>query len=307
VSRFPRGLLGALSVMLVALQAGGRFVRADDCNTNGVDDIDEFTPIFEAYTETPDITFPDFVETTDSITVNASSSTDMDDLDVDLLVTHPFMGDTEYSLESPMLINITIMDHRGGSTDNCDILFDDSADGPPGGTMIGTFTPAEPLAAFPLDVANRTGDWVIHCLDTFGGSGTGTLNQWSLHFAHFGAPDCNTNLILDECDVVGATSDADSDLAASSGELMTLDAGNAVGRYCSLAFDPAGRATISYYTEASDDLRVWHDDDGDFASDDCQPNLVPDECETDCNTNGFADDCDVEAGTSTDCRQRPAA
>jgi len=36
-------------------------------------------------------------------------------------------------------------------------------------------------------------------------------------------------------------------------------------------------------------------------SDDCNGNLIPDECEEDCNNNGVADECDITDGTSNDC------
>jgi hypothetical protein len=35
---------------------------------------------------------------------------------------------------------------------------------------------------------------------------------------------------------------------------------------------------------------------------DCQPNDIPDECETDCQNNGFPDDCDIRDGRSDDCQ-----
>ncbi len=43
---------------------------------------------------------------------------------------------------------------------------------------------------------------------------------------------------------------------------------------------------------------------GHGASQDCQPNTTPDECElagNDCNANNVPDDCDIATGTSTDC------
>jgi len=39
----------------------------------------------------------------------------------------------------------------------------------------------------------------------------------------------------------------------------------------------------------------------DGASEDCNGNLTPDECEDDCNGNGLADECDIADGTSEDC------
>ncbi|UCG33442.1 MAG: exo-alpha-sialidase, partial [Phycisphaerales bacterium] len=38
-------------------------------------------------------------------------------------------------------------------------------------------------------------------------------------------------------------------------------------------------------------------DIADGTSDDCQPNGIPDECETDCNDNSVPDDCDIAQGT----------
>lgn len=39
----------------------------------------------------------------------------------------------------------------------------------------------------------------------------------------------------------------------------------------------------------------------DGISNDCNENLTPDECELDCNGNNVADDCDINEGTSEDC------
>ena len=39
----------------------------------------------------------------------------------------------------------------------------------------------------------------------------------------------------------------------------------------------------------------------DDASDDCDDNLVPDECQPDCDGNGVADSCEIADGTSIDC------
>lgn len=42
-------------------------------------------------------------------------------------------------------------------------------------------------------------------------------------------------------------------------------------------------------------------DVNDGTSDDCDSNMVPDECQLDCNMNGVADSCDIASGQSEDC------
>jgi len=92
------------------------------------------------------------------------------------------------------------------------------------------------------------------------------------------AADCNTNGVLDGCDIIYGTS-SDCDYGGIPDEC-----------------------------ESSVDCNVNGVDDGcDIASGssmDCNVNAVPDECEpvaTDCNSNGVLDECDVAAGTSGDC------
>ncbi len=42
-------------------------------------------------------------------------------------------------------------------------------------------------------------------------------------------------------------------------------------------------------------------DECELDSNDCNTNLIPDDCEPDCNSNGAADECDIASGTSDDC------
>ena len=85
--------------------------------------------------------------------------------------------------------------------------------------------------------------------------------------------DCNSNGVIDGCDIFSGT----------SGDCNS----NAVPDEC----EP--------------DCNVnSHPDECDIAagtSADCQLNGIPDECEDDCNTNGVADECDIIGGTSLDC------
>ena len=74
----------------------------------------------------------------------------------------------------------------GGSADNINALFDDSAPGPPDSTTHtppppyytdNPWLPAEPLAAFRG--VPSMGDWTLDVCDDAGGD-TGTLEQWTL-------------------------------------------------------------------------------------------------------------------------------
>jgi len=59
--------------------------------------------------------------------------------------------------------------------------------------------------------------------------------------------------------------DANGDYEFQAGERKTIDGGQSVGSYCSLGFDSAGRATVSYFKATNADLRLWYDVNGDFA------------------------------------------
>ena len=48
-----------------------------------------------------------------------------------------------------------------------------------------------------------------------------------------------------------------------------------------------------------DDIRIWAQQAA--ASNDCNGNGIPDECEPDCNENGVPDDCDITTGGLQDC------
>ena len=59
--------------------------------------------------------------------------------------------------------------------------------------------------------------------------------------------------------------DADGDFAFDSGEIESIDASGKSGLCASLKFDAGGLATVAYFDDLADVLRVWHDADGDFA------------------------------------------
>jgi len=175
-----------------------------DCNVNGApDECDTgigLTVSAGDYIATPDMPFGDFVEQSDIMKVAEDET--FDDLNVDVVVTHPFMGHTRYRLDRPGT-TVVLMDHVGGPSDDANILFDDEAAGePPGnGPLVGTFQPAQALGAFDAD-GTTGGNWRMRCLDTGFMQGTGILNQWSLHFTRQEplSDDCDSNSVPDECE-----------------------------------------------------------------------------------------------------------
>jgi len=124
-------------------------------------------------------------------------------------------------------------------------------DGPPGGLRLwhdansnGAFDPGE---CRTIDNTGATGKWTSLAIDT---NGLVTVSYFD-----YG----NENLKL--------WHDADGDFTFDAGEIQNVDTSGRVGSFASLAFDAGGRATISYYDDDRDDLRLWHDADGDFAFD----------------------------------------
>ncbi|MCK6486607.1 MAG: hypothetical protein HUU22_15430 [Phycisphaerae bacterium] len=108
-----------------------------------------------------------------------------------------------------------------------------------------------------------------------------------------GAPDCNTNGTIDECDVMSAAvSDCDGDMVPD--ECQPGGAGD-----CNTNEAPDGPCDIGGGLSQDCNTDVVPDE-CQLANADCNVNGVPDVCEPDCNTNASADDCDVATGAG-DC------
>jgi len=220
--------------------------ECEDCNTNGLADSCDLAASFDSFVQADAFAFPEYAETINSMTIPPGAT---DDVNVGLVVTHPYIGDTEYWLERDGL-SADLMITEGGGSDNCAILFDDEASAapPPYGPLFGTFRPSHPLTAF--DDGSQAGIWTLHVLSN---GDAGVVNEWSLHFriAPPAADDCNSNGLPDECDLSGGSSeDCDTDGLPDDCEPDC----NANGQ----------------------------NDDCDLSggtSDDCNTNAVPDDCE----------------------------
>ncbi|CAN5334017.1 hypothetical protein BH09PLA1_BH09PLA1_27360 [soil metagenome] len=123
----------------------------------------------------------------DNTTINSSllisGGGNINNLTVQLNITHTFDGDLVLSLISPIGTVVTLANRRGGSGDNfTNTIFDDSAaTSITAGTapFAGSYRPETPLSA--LNGQNANGTWLLRVQDA-ATQDTGTLNSWSITF-----------------------------------------------------------------------------------------------------------------------------
>ncbi len=121
-----------------------------------------------------------------SSVINVPDSFFIADVNVGIWMTHTYRGDVEIQLRAPDGTTVLLIADLGGSADNINALFDDSAPGPPDSVSHTApppyytdhpWTPSQPLAAF-RGVAS-VGDWTLDVCDDAGGD-IGTVEQWTL-------------------------------------------------------------------------------------------------------------------------------
>ena len=134
--------------------------------------------------------------------INVPDSYTLADVDIDLGVTHTWVGDLIISVEHGGT-TVTIIDRPGFAgtgfgcgSDNYDVIVDDQGSGGPiegscGATTTPTsppnYTPNNPLSAF--NGMNSSGAWTITVNDN-ANLDTGTLDTWSLHLTQPGEGPC---------------------------------------------------------------------------------------------------------------------
>jgi len=112
-----------------------------------------------------------------TITISGSNATVSEDFNMDINITHNYIGDLIVRLTSPEGTGIFLAAFSGGSAD--DII----------GNYPNTLTPAQSFDAFLGEALD--GDWVLMVRDG-GSGGTGTLNSWALYdISDF---DCHTTV-----------------------------------------------------------------------------------------------------------------
>lgn len=144
-------------------------VGMGDTSRNVTLDVGRYT--YAAY-DTP-IPINDNTEITSTIEINDTYC--IGDLDLELDLSHTFIGDLIIDLESPSGVTVRLHDRSGGSEDNIVTTYDDD-----GGTL-----PDGPGEMADLVGEIVTGTWTLRISDN-AGADTGSLNDWTLKIAGTG-------------------------------------------------------------------------------------------------------------------------
>ncbi|MCP4589757.1 MAG: hypothetical protein GY842_03350 [bacterium] len=280
-----RGIGFAGCWMLMGMTAGWVSVaRAEDCNSNGVDDQTDLA--MATSLDCNSNTIPDECDIEGGTSFDDNLNGVPDECDPDCNTNgRPDFLDILLSLSTDCNTNAVPDEcepdedcNANGTADICDLV---------GGTSADCNTNAIPDEC-ELDC--NTNGIPDDCDLATGTSG-----------------DCNTNSIPDECDpdCNGNLAPDDCDLAMGS----SVDCnGNTTPDECDIA---AGTSPDLNENDVPDECDPDCNSNGwpDFLeilfgfADDCNDNIIPDECEdqSDCQPNGTLDICDVAAGTSVDC------
>ncbi|MCB0457059.1 MAG: proprotein convertase P-domain-containing protein, partial [Flavobacteriaceae bacterium] len=157
--------------------------------------IGEPVPVTDSSSDSPGLPFG-AAPTTITSTIDVADDFVITDLDVDLDISHTWVGDIIVSIQSPGGTSVTIVDQPGSpvTVDGCPgqnmvVTLDDEATlpiedecgaGVP--SISGTFTPNNPLSAF--DGESTLGTWTITVTDAFPALDDGVLNSWGLSYTH---------------------------------------------------------------------------------------------------------------------------
>jgi len=159
----------------------------------------------------------------------------INDLDVGLDVTHPWIGDLVFNLTAPDSTTVTLIDQIAqpenappGSGCHGDDIFvvldDDSPDAvhsactPNTPSAAGTFSPDEHLSNFNGLAGNGT--WQLSVSDVFPAERDGTLDQWSLDF-DCGEAEPRATFEVNKVFADGNTADVDVTLNCFTGLPLT--------------------------------------------------------------------------------------
>ncbi|SDF18249.1 HYR domain-containing protein [Ulvibacter litoralis] len=177
--------------------------------------------VTDSTTDAPALAIPDSDAAGVDTIITIADDFSITDLDVDLDITHTWVGDLIVTLTSPAGTSVVLVDRMGvpaTSTVGCssnDILItiddeatdpieDECEPGPPAAS--GSFVGNGALSAF--DGESTMGDWVLNVSDNAGGD-TGIINSWGLSYSHdmSGTPlevvlDANGNASINAADLL---------------------------------------------------------------------------------------------------------
>lgn len=197
---------------------------------------------------------PDGTSSGVTVTMNVTENVSITDLNVNVNISHGWVGDVRVSIKSPMGTTATIIDRPGRTTSGygcsgsgISATLDDEAATPVENecsssvpTINGSFIPNNPLAVF--DGESTMGIWELKVVDSdFGYSGV--LNSWGIEYSHeITAP--TLNIILD--DTGNATINADDLLFSASVDCgsFTVLAGDPLATTLSFSCSDIGSLSI---------------------------------------------------------------
>jgi subtilisin-like proprotein convertase family protein len=198
------------------------------------------------------------VQITDNTTITSTISIPDEgtllDVDLQLDITHTWVGDLTAVLTAPDGTEFTLFERIGSDGDNfTNTVFDDDADTAIGGgtaPYTGTFRGVDPFA--PLNGTSMTGDWVLSITDSAGGD-QGALNAWSLFLVVeteelISAPEISINdgeaarSVIDE---VVVSFDGIVDVGAGAFELVRRGAGGGAVDVTPVVDDSSGSTVVT--------------------------------------------------------------
>jgi len=158
----------------------------------------------------PSEAITDTATITSTLTIS-TPATSIDDLDVEVDITHAFTGDLTITISSPGGTTVTLVDGVGGGGDDFDgTVFDDEASTSitaGSAPFTGSYSPEEALSDF--DGEDPNGVWTLSVTDSVLG-GEGTLDAWSMEFGFASSDDADADGWVNSCPAYGDCDDNDA-------------------------------------------------------------------------------------------------
>ena len=125
---------------------------------------------------------------TSTLTIDAIDSVTINDVNVQLNISHTYVSDLKVKLTSPNGTIVELFNTQCGDNDNVNATFDDSGialvcGGNP--VISGTLIPFQPLSAFNGQLSQGT--WTLTVQDLYNSDG-GTINDWGITFCSLESP-----------------------------------------------------------------------------------------------------------------------
>ncbi len=289
-----------------------------DCNNNAIPDECETTGgSTKSYDVpvTPPLAIPDGTGVFVSDTFTVPDTGTIEDVNLELLVTHTYNGDLIVRLSHGGTTVVVIDQPAPGDDGLANVVLDDEGtggaiesvtSGGPALTSPPSYTPNNPLSAF--DGMDKQGLWTIEISDN-AGQDVGTLDFWSLEIANAGTgtipccaipADCaDGNPCTDDVCTAGQCTNPPNTATCNDADACTIN-------------DVCAGGTCSGTLTDCTDPNTCTDCNNNNISDqceglpDCNADGIPDSCQfADCNNNGTNDVCEIAAGTSIDCDGGP--